>query len=152
MCIKVTAGAWCPRNKSPSAYTSHLENNFITLRPTQNGRHFPDDIFECTFWINLIISIMIPMKFVPKGPIDNIRALVHIMCWNRSGDKPLPEIMMVSLLMHICITRPQIVKPYSAETRDELVYTLMPNFFSSSVNQPCWRIATTMSRYLKYNY
>ena len=35
------------------------------------------------------------MKFVPKGPINNIPALVQIMAWRRLGDKPLSEPMMV---------------------------------------------------------
>ena len=33
--------------------------------------------------------------FVPKGPINNILALVPIIAWRRPGDKPLPELMMV---------------------------------------------------------
>ena len=36
-------------------------------------------------------------------------ALVHIMAWRRSGNKPLSEPMMVSLLTHICIAQPQRV-------------------------------------------
>ena len=48
--------------------------------------------------------------FVPKVPHNNIPALVQIMAWRRPGDKPLSEPMMVSLLTHICITRPQWVK------------------------------------------
>ena len=32
------------------------------------------------------------------------------MAWSRPGDKPLSEPMMVSLLTHICVTRPQWVK------------------------------------------
>ena len=32
------------------------------------------------------------------------------MAWRRPGDKPLSEPMMVSLLTHICVTRPQWVK------------------------------------------
>ena len=43
-------------------------------------------------------------------PINNIPALVLIMARRRIGDKPLSEPMMVSLLMHICATRPQWVK------------------------------------------
>ena len=31
------------------------------------------------------------------------------MAWHQPGDKPLPEPMMVSLLTHICVTRPQWV-------------------------------------------
>ena len=49
------------------------------------------------------------MKFVPKGPINNIPALVQIMAWRRPGDKPLSEPMMVSLPTYICVTRPQWV-------------------------------------------
>ena len=59
---------------------------------------------------NVWISIKISLKFVPKGQIDNIPALVQIMAWHRPGDKPLSEPMMVSLLTHICIMRPQLVK------------------------------------------
>ena len=58
---------------------------------------------------NVRISIKISLKFVPKGPINNNPALVQIMAWRRSDDKPLSEPMMVSLLRHICITRPQWV-------------------------------------------
>ena len=41
---------------------------------------------------------MISLKFVPKGPINNIPALVQIKAWRRPGDKPLSDPMMVSLL------------------------------------------------------
>ena len=82
-----------------------------TLRPRQNGRHFADDIFKCIFLNeNAWISLEISLKFVPKVQINNIPALVQIMAWSRPGDKPLSEPMMVSLLTHICVTRPQWVK------------------------------------------
>ena len=58
---------------------------------------------------NARISIKILLKFVPKGPINKIPALVQIIAWRRSGDKPLSEPMMVSSLTHICVTRPQWV-------------------------------------------
>ena len=52
------------------------------LRPKQNGRHFPDDIFKRIFLNeNVWISIRISLKLVPKGPIDRIPALVQIMAW-----------------------------------------------------------------------
>ena len=82
-----------------------------TLRPWQNGRRFADDTFKCVFLSeNVRISIKISLKFVPKGPINNIPALVQIIAWRRSGDKPLSEPMLASLLTHICVTRPQWVK------------------------------------------
>ena len=58
---------------------------------------------------NVWISLKISLKFVPKGWIINIPVLVQIMAW-QPGDKPLSEPMMVSFLMHICITWPQWVK------------------------------------------
>ena len=82
-----------------------------SLSPRQNGRHFADDIFKCIFLNeNIWIPIKISLKFVPKGPINNIPALVQIMAWRWPGDKPLSQPMMVSLPMHICVTRPQWVK------------------------------------------
>ena len=50
---------------------------FNSLRPRQNGRHFPDDTFKHIFLNeNVRISIKISLKFVPKGPINNIPAFV----------------------------------------------------------------------------
>ena len=41
---------------------------FNTLRPRQNGRHFPDDIFTWIFLNeNVWIAIKISLKFVPWG-------------------------------------------------------------------------------------
>ena len=81
-----------------------------TLRPRQNGRHFADDIFKCIFLNeNAWILIKISLKFVPKGSINNIPALVQIMAWRRPGDKPLFEPMLVRIPTHICVTRPQWV-------------------------------------------
>ena len=41
----------------------HVSGGFNTLRPRQNDRHFPDNIFQCIF----LILIEISLKFVPKG-------------------------------------------------------------------------------------
>ena len=82
-----------------------------SLRPRPNRRHFADDIFKCIFLNeNAWISLKISLKFVPKVRINNIPALVQMMAWRRPGDKPLSEPMVVSLLTHICVARPQWVK------------------------------------------
>ena len=79
-----------------------LKNLINTLRPRQNGRHFPDDTYKCIFLNeNLRISIKISLKFVPKGPINKIPALVQIMAWSRPGDKPSSDPMMVRLPTYI---------------------------------------------------
>ena len=84
---------------------------FKTLRLRQNEPNFPDGIFKWMFLIeNVWISIKMPLKFVPKGPINNIPALVQVMAWGRPGDKPLSEPMLVNSLIHICVTWPQWVK------------------------------------------
>ena len=51
-----------------------------TLKPRQNGRYFPDNIFKSIFLNeNVWILIKISLKFVPKDPVNNISALVQIM-------------------------------------------------------------------------
>ena len=54
-----------------------------------------DDNFRCIFLNeNDRIMIWISLKFVPGSPIGNKPALVQVMAWRRSGDKPLPEPML----------------------------------------------------------
>ena len=85
--------------------------SFNTLRPRQNGRHFPDDILKCIFLNEKVwISIKISLEFVPKGSISNSPALVQIMAWRRLGDKPLSEPILACSPTHICVSRPQWVK------------------------------------------
>ena len=50
---------------------------------------------------NVWISSTISQRFVSKGLINNILALVQIMAWHRLGDKPLYEPVIVRLLTHI---------------------------------------------------
>ena len=113
-----------------------------SLRPRQNGRHFTDDIFKGNFLnVNVWIPIKISLRFVPKGPINNIPALIQIMAWRRPGDKPLSEAMMVSLPTHICLTRLQWVKQtmFSRgwEVAEPLVSLLLPGSFSQGDTALC---------------
>ena len=99
---------WCLLQAPVTLIYMHVYIN--TLRPRQNGRRFADDTFKRIFLNeNVRISNKISLKFAPKGPINNIPALVQIMAWRRSGDKPLSEPTMVSSPTHICVTRPQWV-------------------------------------------
>ena len=68
--------------------------------------------FSCAFSSMKIAVFFIKfsLKYVRNGPIDNNPALIQIMAWRGSGDKPLSEPMMISLPTHICVTRPQWVK------------------------------------------
>ena len=54
-----------------------------------------DHIFKCIFLNeNDRIMIRISLKFVPMSPIDNTPALVQVMAWRRTGDKPVFEPML----------------------------------------------------------
>ena len=111
-------GGWgeckCDTNRAGhftlDAHASRPVACFSTLRPKQNGRHLPDDIFKYILLNeNAWIPIKISLKFVPKGPTNNIPVLVQIMVWRRPGAKPLSEPMMGHSLTHIWVTQPQWV-------------------------------------------
>ena len=54
-----------------------------------------DDNFKCIFLNeNDRISIWISLKFVLRSPFGNKPALVQVMAWRRTGDKPLPELIL----------------------------------------------------------
>ena len=59
---------------------------------TYSNAFFNDDVW---------ILIMIALKFVPKGPINNTPALVQIIAFHRPGDKPLSDPVMVNLASKI---------------------------------------------------
>ena len=69
-------------------------------------RHFWVHFLEQNAWISLKFSL----KFLSRVPVNNIPALVQVMAWCRLGDKSLSEPMIVGLLTHICVTRPQWTK------------------------------------------
>ena len=120
-----------PRFMSPYGVTRPRWVN--SLRPKQKRRHLADDIFKYIFLNeNVWIPIKISLKFVPKGRINNIPALVQIMAWRRPGDKPLSEPMMVSLPTHICVTRPRWVNAYnsSATFTDTVKLMLHPTMIN----------------------
>ena len=79
--------------------------------PPRSSQKCPSDqrnnYFQCIFLnANFWIAIKISLEFVPKGPINNIPALVYIMAWRRPGDKPLSQPMVVRLRTHISANRP----------------------------------------------
>ena len=108
--------SWC-RFIAMLRFRKTSYSTLITLRRTGIHRrlltHWGRDkmapIFQTTFSI-AFSWIKISLKFVSNGQINNIPALVQIMAWRRPGDKPLSEPRVVSLLTHICVTRPQSVK------------------------------------------
>ena len=73
---------------------------FYTLRPRQSGRHFSNDIFKCIFF-NEEYEFRLKCHW---------NLFIGTMGRCRPGAKPLSEPFMVSLVTHICVTRPQWVK------------------------------------------
>ena len=101
--VDISFKQWCVRcNMCQSCPLIHIN----TLRLRQNGCLFADDKFKCISNENVWFSIKISLKFVPKGPITNIPALVHIKARRRAGNKLSSESAMVRLLVQICVTRP----------------------------------------------
>ena len=92
---------------SPLPETKDKKNRYRQSCPQHIGAEtkwppFRRRHFQIIFlYQNFRISNEISLKFIPKGPINNIPALVLIMAWYLPGDKPLSETMMVSLLTHI---------------------------------------------------
>ena len=98
------------------------------LRPKQNGA-----TLQTTF--SNVFSLKISLEFIAKVAINNIPALVQIMACRRRGDMPLSEAMMVSLLTHTCVTRPQRVKVIQI---NPYIYILSHiQSYSQLVSNPC---------------
>ena len=58
-----------------------------------------DDIFMCIFMNGkFCILIRISPKFVPKVQIYNMPALVQVMAWRRTSNKPLSEPMLTQFI------------------------------------------------------
>ena len=58
-----------------------------------------DDIFNCIFFNeNAWILNKISLRFVPKGPINNIPALVQIMAWRWPGEPSFAQ----EMACHLC--------------------------------------------------
>ena len=126
------------RSQTDSCLISHswqTHNQIInlnTLRPRHNGHHSADNLFKCIF-LNEDVWISVP--------INNIPALVQLMAWCRPGKKSLYELMVVSLLMHVCIIQPKWVKlvlsgtvtPHSRNYENTVSYSMLESFLKVSI-------------------
>ena len=63
----------------------HLIQHIEGLRPRQNGRHFPDDIFKYIFLSeNVWIFVKMSLKFVPQGQLTIFK---HWFRWSLDADQ-----------------------------------------------------------------
>ena len=77
------------------------------------------NIFKCIFLNeNVRIQIQISLKSVSQGPNDSKSALVQVMTWHQTGDKPLSEPMTAQFTdayiyiytyTYICVTRGELI-------------------------------------------
>ena len=107
-CSSSLEGIW----RKQIAHINLVRRGFNSFGSRQNGPHFPDNVFKCIFLNeNVWIWIEISLKFVPKGPIDNIPKLIQLMAWHWPGNNPLSEATMV--IWRIYVIWPQWIKFWS---------------------------------------
>ena len=81
--------------ESMAIYASPSLNILTHLPLDKMAAILADDIFKCIFLNeNDKIPIQFSLKLVPRSAIDNKSALVWVIAWRQTGDKPLPEPMM----------------------------------------------------------
>ena len=75
----IRASVVCCIDKVLQEYSRFSTSWVNSSPPGQNGHHFADDIFKCIF-INEMFCILnqLSLKFIPRGLINNIPALVQI--------------------------------------------------------------------------
>ena len=89
--LKMSSGKWWPFclglnvliNSSPHGQMAAIlaDDTFLCILLNENDR----------------IPIQISRRFVPRSPIDNKPALVHVMAWRRTGGKPLSEPILIQI-------------------------------------------------------
>ena len=90
----------------------------LSLMCFDKNRVMLNNVYKCIILNeNVWVPSKISRKFVPKGQSNNIPTLVQLTAWYCPADKPLSEPMMVSLPMHICVTRPPWFEHLEAETK-----------------------------------
>ena len=123
-----------------------------TLRLEQNGGQYPDDNCKCIFLNeNVWILIKISLKFVPKGPINNIPVLVHIMAWHRAAGQATSHYLNQwrGGYWSICVTWPQRVKEKVEKLNANFLLTPDALKKCEKFCQPCGKIVPNLINILK---
>ena len=94
-----------------------------TLRPRQNGRHFPDEIFKGFSWMK-----MNEFRLRFHWNLFLRFSLTIFQHWFRP--------MMVSLLTYFCVARPQLVKGYHLSVMPWLPLCLVCRNTKQCANSP----------------
>ena len=101
-------------------------DNMATILQTTLSNSFSWMKITVIFW-------KIPLKFVPKSPINNKATLIQRMACCRIGNKT--QWWRSSILTHICVIWPQWVKE-SSQLRQEI---LRGSFTENYINNLSWK-------------
>ena len=108
---------------------------FNTLRLRKNCCHFANDIFRYIFLNeNVWILLKISLKFVPKFPVNYIPALVQIMDWHRTGNRPLLthySMGKVAVFLNRCVIFKLIIGNTVLGTHCEIALWWMQQHFTN---------------------
>ena len=112
-CIRMLKFNRCSVSHSCNSRTKPCRRRIVIyalnkLRPRQDDRSFTDAILKMPFLNeNVWISLKISLNYISKDPLNDISSLVWITAWRWPGDMTLSEPLAISLMRHICVTRPQ---------------------------------------------
>ena len=110
-CLRGTSALQWRHNGRDGTSTSYGTSSYLTHRGRDKLDPILQTIFSNAFSVGKCANFALTLNFVPEIWPNNIPAFFfQIMAWRQPGDKPLSEPMMVSLLIHICVNRPQWVK------------------------------------------
>ena len=97
----ISGHTWCWHG-SPRIVQFQYQRGVIITHPPPLDKMvaiLADDNFYCIFLNgNVRIPNKISLKYVPRSPVDNREALVQLMAWCWTGDKPLPGPMMTQFI------------------------------------------------------
>ena len=102
------------------------------------GHHSADNIFKCIFiYEKFCILTEISLKVLSKGQIDNKSALVEIMAWCQTSDKPTSHYLnqcWPSSLTHIFDTRGRCVNDDQWKLLQAMVWCHLGTLLSTWIN------------------
>ena len=99
MHLKMSSAKWRPFCLGLNVLKSHIWGPYI-LRSEQNGYCFADHIFKCiSLKEEVCILFVIPLKFITRGPNDNISSWIQVTVWHLDTWTNVDEILNLKWLI-----------------------------------------------------
>ena len=125
---------WISHAQSTSKSGCRLRT-FNTMRPRQNGCHFPDDSFKWIFsYKKNDLRYNFYWSLFPRIQLTIFHHCFRYLAWHRTCAKPMSEPMMVSLLTHICAIRSQWVKHDNRTNTWKILFLVNPVAINLDLN------------------